>query len=75
MTTSEQTRILCKAERISLSELARLIGQSPQNFLKKIKRNTISTEELVLIGDVLGILFEQTYITKNGEKITISNQD
>ena len=75
MTTSEQIRILCKAERISLSKLARLIGQSPQKNKKKIKRNTISTEELVLIGDVLGILFEQTYITKNGEKITISNQD
>lgn len=39
---------LCKKRKISLAELARMIGQSPQNFNKKLKRDTLSTEELII---------------------------
>lgn len=45
MNTSEQIKELCREEKISIAELARRIGQTPQNFNKKLKRNTISTEE------------------------------
>lgn len=58
MTTSDMIRELCEKKNISLAELARHIGQSPQNFNKKLKRNTISTEELISIGDVVGARFE-----------------
>ena len=42
MTTSEQIRVLCVRTGISLSELARRIEQTPQNFNAKLKRNTIT---------------------------------
>ncbi|WP_354668525.1 helix-turn-helix domain-containing protein, partial [uncultured Phocaeicola sp.] len=42
MTTSDMIRQLCKQKSISLAELCRHIGQTPQNFNKKLKRNTIS---------------------------------
>ena len=57
-----------------MAELARRLGQTPQNFSKKLKRETVSTEELMSIGDLLGVKFEQSYILENGEKITISNE-
>lgn len=74
MNTSEQIKELCRVEKISVAELARRIGQTPQNFNKKLKRNTISTEELLSIGDVIGAIFQQAYYLKNGSVICISNQ-
>ena len=53
MTTSDMIRELCEKMNISISELARRIDQSPQNFSKKLKRDTVSLEELFVIADVL----------------------
>ena len=74
MNTSNLIKNLCKEKGISVAELARRIGQTPQNFNKKLKRETVSTEELMLIDNELGIIFEQSYILENGEKLTISNE-
>ena len=74
MNTSSLIRELCKEKGISISELARRIGQSPQNFNKKLKRETVSTEELMLIADELSVKFEQSYILENGDKLTITNE-
>lgn len=38
-------RQLCEQMNMSVSELARRLGQSPQNFGKKLKRETITLEE------------------------------
>ena len=73
MNTSEMVRSLCRETGISVSELARRIGQSPQNFNKKLQRDTLSTDELILIANVLNIKFEQSYTLRNGEKIEITN--
>ena len=73
MTTSEQIKVLCVRMAISISELARLIGQSPQNFSAKLKRGTITDRELVMIADKLHITFEQSFTLPNGEKIIIKN--
>ena len=59
MTTSDMIKELCSKRNISVSELARRIGQTPQNFGKKLKRDTVSLEELKLIADVLDVTFEQ----------------
>ena len=74
MNTSNLIKNLCKQKGISVAELARRIGQTPQNFNKKLKRETVSTEELMMIADELGVVFEQSYILENGEKLTISNE-
>lgn len=74
MHTSDLIKALCKEKGISISELARRIGQSPQNFNKKLQRESVSTDELMDIGNVLGIRFEQSFILENGEKVSISNK-
>lgn len=73
MTTSDMIRALCEKQNISLAELSRRIGQTPQNFNKKLKRGTVNTEEMVKIADVLGITFEQRFIIEDGSEIRFSN--
>lgn len=75
MTTSDMIRELCEKKNISLAELARRIGQTPQNFNKKLKRGTICTEEMLKIADVLGIVFEQRFIIKEKVSIEITNRE
>lgn len=73
MTTSEQIKVLCVRMGISVAELARKIGQSPQNFNAKLKRGTITEKKLIQIADILGISYEQTFTLPNGEKIKVKN--
>lgn len=54
MTTSDMIRKLCEKRKISLAELCRRIGQTPQNFNKKLMRNTVSIEEMKAIANALG---------------------
>lgn len=69
MTTSEQIRVLCVRLGISLSELARRLNQTPQNFNAKLKRNTVNQDELGRIAQELGVTYEQYFVLENGEKI------
>ena len=74
MSTQNLIKELCKEKGISVSELAQRIGQTPQNFSKKLKRETVSTEELIPIAEVLDIVLEQSYILENGEKLKIMSE-
>lgn len=77
MNTSGLIKELCKEKNISVAGLAKLLGQTPQNISKKLKRETVSTEEMMTIGDLLGVKFEQSYTLESGEKIAkipISNK-
>ena len=69
MTTSEQIRVLCVRTGVSLSELARRINQTPQNFNAKLKRNTITQDELNQITKVLGATYEQYFVLANGDQV------
>ena len=73
MTTAEQIKVLCVRMSISLSELARRIGQSPQNFSSKLKRGTITEKDLINIADVCNITYVQSFILPSGEQIRLSN--
>ncbi len=73
MTTSDMIRELCEKQNISLAELCRRIGQTPQNFNKKLKRGTVSFEEMITIAEVLGVGYEQAFILSEGERIGIRN--
>ena len=53
---------------ISISVLARKIGLSPQNFNKKLQRETVTFVEMIKIASVLGITYEQKFILADGEK-------
>lgn len=69
MTTSDMIRELCEKQNISLAELCRRIGQTPQNFNKKLKRGTVSFEEMMTIAEVVGVGYEQAFVLPDGEKI------
>ena len=74
MKTSDMIRQLCEQMNISVAELARRIGQTPQNFNKKLKRETVTLDELKAIADVLDIKFEQTFILPDGNEIKTGNE-
>lgn len=69
MTTSDMIRELCVKQNISLAELCRRIGQTPQNFNKKLQRGTVSFEEMMKIAEVLDVGYEQAFVLPDGEKI------
>ena len=67
-------RQLCEQMNISVSELARRLGQSPQNFGKKLKRETITLEELKAFAEVMDVEFEQAFILPDGNEIKAGNE-
>lgn len=74
MNTADLIRKLCNEQNISITALARKIGQSPQNFGKKLKRNTVSQSELIRIADALGVIYEQTFTSHSeGDMNEVSN--
>ena len=74
MTTSDMIRELCDRMNISLAELCRRIGQTPQNFNKKLQRGTVSSEEMAKIAEVLDIGYEQAFVLPSGIRIEIKNE-
>ena len=73
MTISDMSRELCGRMNISLAEPCRRIGQTPQNFNKKLQRGTVSVEEMTVIADILSVKFEQSFTLTNGYKIYLEN--
>lgn len=69
MTISEQIRILCVRLNISVAELARMTGQSPQNLNSKLKRESFTIADLEQIAQATGVDFERKFILNNGETI------
>lgn len=71
MTTSDMIRELCDRMNISLAELCRRIGQTPQNFNKKLQRGTVSPKEMAKIAETLDVGYEQAFVFPDGDKIMI----
>ena len=69
MTISEKIKILCVRAGISVAELSRRIGKSPQNFNAKMKKGTFSIAELEQIANAVGCSYESHFIWINGDKI------
>ena len=71
MTTSDMIRERCEKMNVSLAELCRRIGQTPQNFNKKLHRGTVSFEEMVKIAEALDVGYEHAFVLPDGEKIRV----
>lgn len=69
MSVSEQLKILCVKLGISVSELARLYGKSPQAFSQKLKRESFTVDELKKIAEVSGSKYIGTFELPNGDKV------
>ena len=74
MTTSDMIRALCEKQNISLAELCRRIGQTPQNFNKKLQRGTVSFEEMKKIAEALDVGYEQAFVFPDGSEIKIGSK-
>lgn len=75
MNTAEIIKALCKDNHISLAQLAREMGQSRQNLYQKLKRNTLSSDEIERISTLIGIRYEQSFVLPNGERIILNTSD
>lgn len=69
MTVSEQVKVLCVRSNISVSELARRIGTTPQNLNAKLKRESLTVADLEQIAEATDSSFERKFILKNGETV------
>ena len=74
MTTSDMIRELCEKQNISLAELCRRIGQTPQNFNKKLQRGTVAVEEMIKIAEALEVGYEQAFVFPDGSEIKIGSK-
>ena len=72
MNVSEQIKILCIRSNISVSELARRVGTSPQNFNAKLKRETFTVSDLEKIAEVVDCTFERSFVLENGDIVNSS---
>ena len=69
MTLSEQIKILCVRSDISVAELARRLGTSPQNFNGKMKRESFTVVDMERIAQVTGTTFKREFVFRNGETV------
>ena len=69
MSVSEQIKILCVKLNISVSELARKSGSSPQAFSQKMKREGFTPNELKELAAVAGCKYETSFILPGGDKV------
>lgn len=68
MTISQYISACCAIQKISHAEMARRIGQSPQNYHNKLKRNSLRPDDLERIADALGARFILIY-KRTGEPL------
>ena len=70
LTTSEQIRIIARRAGLSLADLARATGQTPQNLNNKLNRDKWTINELQAIATAAGLGVSVVW-TDNGEPISL----
>ncbi len=69
MTIEQKIKMALSYSGISQSELARKLGTTPQNFNQKVKRNTLTKEEMEEIAAVLGGSWRAEFVFGDGTVI------
>lgn len=69
MTIEQKIKMALSYAGISQSELARRIGTTPQNLNQKVKRNTLTKEELEQIAEALGGAWRAEFVFTDGTTI------
>ena len=67
--TSKDKKVLCVRSNISVAELARRVGTSPQNFNAKLKRESFTVNDMEEIARAVDCSFERNFILQNGDKV------
>ena len=69
MGIEQKIKMACSYKGISQRKLAEMIGQTPSNLNTKIKRETLTYEELAKIAEVLGGVYVFGFEFPDGTKI------
>ncbi len=69
MTIEQKLKMALAYKGISQAELARQIETTPSNLSQKIKRNTLTKEELEQIAKVLGGVWRAEFVFADGTVI------
>ena len=69
MTISDRIRMLCAHAHISVAELARRTGRSPQAFAGKMKLESFTEKDLQKIADAVGYRYVQYFESPDGDRI------
>lgn len=69
MSVEKQIKMLCVSLGVSVSELARKCGTSPQAFTQKMKRDCFTPSDLKAIATAAGCQYTTAFILPNGEHI------
>lgn len=69
MTILEQIKVLCVHSNISVAELARRTGTTPQNFNFKMNRENFTISDLEYLAETVGCSFERHFVLPDGEKV------
>ena len=69
MNMEQKIRMAIAYKNISLAELARRIGTTPQNLNSKLKRQTFTVEELEKIAESIGATYHFGFTFPDGTEI------
>ena len=69
MTIAQKISMALSYRGMSQSELARQLDTTPQNLSQKIKRNTLTKEELEEIAKILGCVWKAEFEFPDGTVI------
>ena len=69
MTTEQKLKVALMTVKISQTELARRLGTTPSNLNQRIKRNTLTKEDLEGIASAIGAEFRFAFVFPDGTEI------
>ena len=69
MTIEQKIKMALAYSGISQAELARRIGTTPSNLNQKVKRNTLTNEEMQQIATALGGTWRAEFLFEDGTVI------
>ncbi len=69
LSISKKIKLACTAADVSISELARRIGTTPQNLNQRLKVDKFTSEEIEKIAAALGCVFTVEFIFPDGTRI------
>ena len=69
MTIEQKIKMALSYSGVSQAELARRMGTTPSNLNQKVKRNTLTTEEMEQIASALGGSWRAEFVFTDGTVI------
>lgn len=69
MTIEQKVKMALSYSGVSQAELARRMGTTPSNLNQKVKRNTLTKEELEQIATALGGIWKAEFVFEDGTVI------